>query len=163
MAVSYPTAVESYGVRHTAREQAAIRRALRILERDMRGASTLIDAPAAARDYLRLWLGHQPVEIFGALFLDVRHQLSAAEELSRGTLTQPSVYPREVVKAALRLNAESLILTHNHPSGNPEPSPADRVLTETLKSALALVDVRVLDHIIVTRGGVTSFSERGLI
>ncbi len=123
----------------------------------------LLDSPAAVGDYLRLWLGHQAVEIFAALFLDTRHQLIAAEELSRGTLAHTSVYPREVVKAALRLNAAAVILAHNHPSGNPEPSAADRALTQTLQSALGLVDVRVLDHFVVTQHSVLSFAERGLL
>ncbi|MDE2269156.1 MAG: DNA repair protein RadC [Thiomonas sp.] len=123
----------------------------------------LLDSPAAVRDYLRLWLGPQPVEIFAVLFLDNQHQLIASEELSRGTLASTSVYPREVVKAALRLNAGALILAHNHPSGLAEPSAADRALTLTLKAALALVDVRVLDHLVVTRHSVVSFAERGLL
>lgn len=123
----------------------------------------LLDSPAAVRDYLRLWLGAQPMEIFAALFLDAQHQLIAAEELSRGTLAYTSVYPREVVKAALRRNAGALILAHNHPSGVAEPSAADRTLTQALQSALALVDVRVLDHLVVTRHSVVSFAERGLL
>lgn len=123
----------------------------------------LLDSPAAVRDYLRLWLGAQPMEIFAALFLDAQHQLIAAEELSRGTLAHTSVYPREVVKAALRRNAGALILAHNHPSGMAEPSAADRTLTQALQSALALVDVRVLDHLVVTRHSVVSFAERGLL
>ncbi|MGA8009610.1 MAG: JAB domain-containing protein, partial [Thiomonas sp.] len=98
-----------------------------------------------------------------ALFLDSQHRLIASEELSRGTLAYTSVYPREIVKAALRLNAGALILAHNHPSGVAEPSAADRALTQTLKSALALVDVRVLDHLVVTRQSVFSFAERGLL
>lgn len=123
----------------------------------------VLDSPTAVHDYLRLWLGPQPVEIFAALFLDSQHRLIASEELSRGTLAYTSVYPREIVKAALRLNAGALILAHNHPSGVAEPSAADRALTQTLKSALALVDVRVLDHLVVTRQSVFSFAERGLL
>ena len=97
-----------------------------------------------------------------ALFLDAQHQLIASEELFRGTLNQTSVYPREVVKRALAVNAAAVVLAHNHPSGCAEPSRADAHLTQVLKSALALVDVRVLDHFVVTRGGVTSLAERGM-
>jgi DNA repair protein RadC len=97
------------------------------------------------------------------LFLDTRHRLLRMEELFRGTLTQTSVYPREVVKRALALNAAAVLLAHNHPSGVAEPSRADEYLTQTLKSALALVDVRVLDHLVVGRQGVVSFAERGLL
>ena len=97
------------------------------------------------------------------MFLDARHRLLSFEELFRGTLTQTSVYPREVVKHALALNASAVVLAHNHPSGVPEPSKADEYLTTTLKSALALVDVRVLDHLVVGRADCVSFAERGLL
>lgn len=123
----------------------------------------LLDTPRAVSDYLRLWLGGQTVEIFAALFLDTRHRLIASAELFRGTLAQTSVYPREVVKAALRHNAAALIFAHNHPSGCAEPSLADRTLTDALRAALALVDVRVLDHLVVTRASVYSFAEHGLL
>ena len=123
----------------------------------------MFDSPQAVGDYLRLWLGPQPVEIFAALFLDNQHRLIAAEELFRGTLAQTSVYPREVVKAALQRNAAAVVLAHNHPSGLAEPSAADRALTVALKSALALIDVRVLDHLVVTRHSVFSFADRGLL
>lgn len=163
MAVSYPIPTESYGATYTAREQAALRRAMRLLERGLRAQHAVLDTPTAVKDYLRLWIGHQPVEVFAALFLDTRHRLIASEELFRGTLTQTSVYPREVVKAALAHNAASVILAHNHPSGGAEPSIEDCFLTDTLRAALEPVDVRVLDHLIATRGGVFSFSEHGLL
>ena len=120
-------------------------------------------SPDAVRDYLRLLLAQRPHEVFVCVFLDVQCRVISTEEMFRGTLTQTSVYPREVVKEALARNAASVILCHNHPSGQAEPSTADKLLTHTLKQALALVDVRVLDHLIVTRGGVLSFEERGLL
>ena len=122
----------------------------------------VLTAPGAVRDYLRIHFVDQEYESFVALFLDSQNRLIVAEELFRGTLTQTSVYPREVVKAALRQNAGAVIFAHNHPSGIAEPSRADELLTHELKKALALVDVRVLDHFIVA-GEVTSFAERGLL
>lgn len=123
----------------------------------------VFDAPAQVKDYLRLHLGARPHEVFAVLFLDAQHRLIALEELFRGTLTQTSVYPREVVKRALAHNAAAVMLAHNHPSGVAEPSRADEYLTASLKSALALVDVRVLDHFVVGRPEVVSFAERGLL
>jgi DNA repair protein RadC len=123
----------------------------------------VFDNPQAVRDYVSLHLRELPHETFAALFLDSQHRLIGMETLFRGTLTQTAVYPREVVKRALALNAGALILAHNHPSGVAEPSRADEHLTFTLKQALALVDVRVLDHLVVGREGVTSFAERGLL
>lgn len=126
-------------------------------------AAPVFDAPQAVKDYLRMQLGGLAHEVFAVLFLDSQQRLIAFEELFRGTLSQASVYPREVVKRALALNAAAAILAHNHPSGVAEPSRADEVLTQTLKAALALVDVRVLDHFVVSRGDVVSFAERGLL
>jgi DNA repair protein RadC len=124
----------------------------------------LLGSPAAVRDWLRLKLGGLPHEVFGALWLDAQNRLIAWDELSRGTLTQTSVYPREVVKQALARNAAAVILAHNHPSGLAEPSAADELLTRSLKEALALVDVRVLDHFIVAAHTQSlSFAERGLL
>ena len=123
----------------------------------------LFSTPQAVRDYLQLQLGSRPHEIFAVLFLDSQHRLIALEELFRGTLTQTSVYPREVVVRALALNAAGVVLAHNHPSGAAEPSRADEALTQTLKSALALVDVRVLDHFVVTRTQAASMAELGLL
>ena len=112
----------------------------------------LLNSPDIVKDYLRLSLGHERVEVFVALWLDAQHRLIEMQTLFRGTLTQTSVYPREVVRAALAKNAATVILAHNHPSGSTAPSQADRSLTHVLKGALALVDVNVLDHCIVGRG-----------
>jgi DNA repair protein RadC len=123
----------------------------------------LFDTPRAVRDYLQLQLGNRAHEVFAVLFLDSQHRLIALEELFRGTLTQTSVYPREVVVRALALNAASVVLAHNHPSGAAKPSRADEALTQTLKAALALVDVRVLDHFVVTSNQAVSMAELGLL
>jgi DNA repair protein RadC len=125
-------------------------------------AAPVFDSPQAVKDYVALHLGPRDQEVFAVLFLDGQHRLLRLEEMFQGTLTQTSVYPREVVRRALTLNAGAVILAHNHPSGVAEPSRADEYLTQTLKSALQLVDVRVLDHFIVGRGHVTSMAERGL-
>lgn len=124
---------------------------------------TLFDAPTTVKTYLRTKLAGFEHEVFAVLFLDTHHRLIDYMEMFRGTIDGASVHPREVVKEALRCNAAALILSHNHPSGNPEPSAADRVLTTRLKEALALVDVRVLDHVIVAGDTTTSFAERGLL
>ena len=123
----------------------------------------VLSSPDAVRDYLRLTLAQLPYEAFLALFLDSQNRLLAAVELFRGTLAQTSVYPREVVKAALSHNAASVVFAHNHPSGVAEPSRADELLTSSLKQALALVDIRTLDHLVVAGQRVISFAERGLI
>ena len=123
----------------------------------------LFNTPQAVRDYLQLQLGGLHHEVFAVLFLDSQHRLIALEEMFRGTLTQTSVYPREVVKQALTLNASSVVLAHNHPSGTAQPSRADEALTHTLKAALALVDVRVLDHFVVTASHAVSMAELGLV
>lgn len=124
---------------------------------------TVFDSPTAVSHYLQLHIASRPHEVFAALFLDAQHRLIAMEELFRGTLSQTSVYPREVVVRALHHHAAAVILAHNHPSGGVEPSRADEVLTQSLKAALALVDVRVLDHIVVARGQTLSMAERGLV
>jgi DNA repair protein RadC len=115
------------------------------------------------RDYLRLALSGREQEVFVVMLLDAQHRVIASEELFRGTLTQTSVYPREVVKCALKHNAAAVIFAHNHPSGVAEPSHADEILTRSLKSALALVDIQVLDHFIVAGTRTMSFAERGLL
>ncbi|ELO0670984.1 DNA repair protein RadC [Pseudomonas aeruginosa] len=120
-------------------------------------------SPAAVKDYLRAKLAGFEHEVFAVLFLDTRHRLIEYREMFRGTIDDASVYPREVVKEALRCNAAAVIVSHNHPSGNPEPSAADRVLTARIKQALGLVDVRVLDHVIVAGDTTASFAERGLL
>ena len=124
---------------------------------------TIFSDARAIRDYLQLQLGGRNHEIFAVLFLDTSHRLIMLEEMFRGTLTQTSVYPREVVVRALALNAASVVLAHNHPSGNAQASRADEAITQTLKAALALVDVRVLDHFIVTATEAVSMAELGLI
>ncbi len=126
-------------------------------------ASPVFDTPQAVKDYLQLQLGALQHEVFAVLFLDSQHRLISLERLFTGTLSQTSVYPREVVKRALARNAGAVILAHNHPSGVAEPSRADEFLTQSLKSALALVDVRVIDHLVVGQGHVVSFAERGLL
>ncbi|MBM3389099.1 MAG: JAB domain-containing protein [Betaproteobacteria bacterium] len=123
---------------------------------------SVFDSPERVREYLQLEIAHREQEVFMVLFVDAQHQLLAAEELFRGTLSQTSVYPREVVKRALAHNAAAVVLAHNHPSGCAEPSRADTHLTQVLRSALALVDVQVLDHFVVTSSAVTSMAERGL-
>ena len=128
----------------------------------------LVDAPVFASPeqvahYAQLRLGGLAHEVFAVLFLDHQHRLLAMEEMFRGTLTQTAVYPREVVKRALQRNAAAVILAHNHPSGTAEPSRADELLTQTIKAALALVDVRVLDHLVIGQGAVVSFAARGLL
>ncbi|HWA13467.1 MAG TPA: DNA repair protein RadC [Burkholderiales bacterium] len=126
-------------------------------------AGVNLSSPQAVRDFLRLQLQGRAVEVFVGIFLDAQNRVIEAEELFSGTLTQTSVFPREVVRRALHFNAAGMIFAHNHPSGVAEPSHADENLTQVLKQALALVDVRVLDHFIVGRGTTLSFAERGLL
>lgn len=154
--------VKGLGPAKRAELQAVLEIARRALVAEL-ARQPVFDAPDAVRQYLRLQLAHLAHEVFAVLFLDHQHRLLAMEELFRGTLSQTSVYPREVVKRALALNAAAVILAHNHPSGLAEPSRADEYLTQSLKSALALVDVRVLDHLVVGHQEVVSFAERGLI
>jgi DNA repair protein RadC len=124
---------------------------------------TVFATPDAVKHYLQLHLAAKPHEVFAVLFLDVQNRLLAMEELFRGTLTQTSVYPREVVLRALHHQASAVVLAHNHPSGSVQPSRADESLTQTLKTTLALVDVRVLDHVIVAPGEAFSMAEKGLL
>ena len=137
-----------------------------LLLRDLRTqlqSGPVMDSPQALRDWLRLHCAGLQHEVFIVLFLDAQRRLLSAVEMFRGTLAQTSVYPREVVKSALLHNAAAVALAHNHPSGSAEPSRADEFLTQTLKSALALVDVRVLDHFVVAGERIASFAERGLL
>ena len=136
---------------------------VRALEEDIIIHPISFNSPNVVKDYLRLVLGGRQQEVFMVLFLDAQHRLIASEEMFHGTLTQTSVYPREVVKRALIHNAAAVMLSHNHPSGLAEPSSADRMLTDALKQALGLVDVRVLDHIVIGEQEALSFAERGLI
>ena len=123
----------------------------------------MFDTPLKVKQYLQMQLGTREHEVFAVMFLDARACLLRYEELFRGTLTQTAVYPREVVKRALELGCAAVVLAHNHPSGAAEPSRADEYLTQTLTSALKLIDVRVLDHLVVGQGEVLSFAERGLL
>lgn len=123
----------------------------------------VFESPGAVSDFLKLHFAGQPFESFVVLFLDARHQLIAMEDVFRGTLTQTSVYPREILKRALHHNAAAVILAHNHPSGSTDPSRADEVLTKALTAALALVDVRVLDHLVIAGSQSLSFAARGLL
>jgi DNA repair protein RadC len=157
------TTVNGIGPAKAAQLVATLELARRGLREALRQPETL-NAPGAARDWLRLRLGTLQHEVFIALWLDAQNRLIADEELFRGTLTQTSVYPREVVKRALAQNAAAVIFAHNHPSGVAEPSPADEMLTRTLKQALALVDVKLVDHFIVAgNASPLSFAERGLL
>lgn len=142
---------------------AVIRRALRILESRLSTRGCSLNSPDAVRQYLRLRLATLEHEVFVVLFLDAQHRLITCDEMFRGTLAQTSVYPREVVKAALAHNAAAVIFAHNHPSGVAEPSRADELLTVSLKQALALVDCRTLDHLIVAGTQTLSLAERGTL
>lgn len=155
-------AAPGLGLAKYAQLQASVEMSRRALAEQMRQGDVL-SSPLAVRDYLRLTLKDRPVEVFAAVFLDAQNQVIELEELFCGTLTQTSVYPREVVKRALAYNAASLILAHNHPSGVAEASQADRLLTQQLKQALGLVDVRVLDHFIIAGPQILSFAESGLL
>lgn len=156
-------AVKGIGPAKAAQLVATLELARRGLHEDLRERTTL-NAPGAVRDWLRLRLAPLQHEVFIALWLDAQNRLIADTELSRGTLTQTSVYPREVVKQALAQNAAAVIFAHNHPSGVAEPSPADELLTRALKQALALIDVRLVDHFIVAGNAAPlSFAERGLL
>ena len=150
------------GTAKLAQLQAALELARRALREESTSRSALT-SPRAVRDYLRLTLAGRDHEVFVVVLLDAQHRVVASEELFRGTLTQTSVYPREVVKCALKRNAAAVIFAHNHPSGVAEPSHADEILTRSLKSALALVDIQVLDHFIVAGSRTLSFAERGLL
>ena len=147
-------------------KRAELMAVMEMARRGLRGelrTQPVFSSPQLVKDYVQLRLGALPHEVFAVLFLDAQHRLIVCEDLFRGTLTQTSVYPREVVKRALELNTASVILSHNHPSGVLEPSRADELLTQTLRSSLQLVDVRVLDHVVVGRTGALSFAERGLM
>jgi DNA repair protein RadC len=154
--------VAGVGAAKRAQFAAAVELARRSLGEQMKKRSALT-SPGAVRDYLRLALGGRPHEVFVCIWLDAQHRVIDCAELFRGTLTQTSVYPREIVKAALAANAAAVIFAHNHPSGAAQPSQADELLTRNLKEALALVEVKVLDHFIVAGTQAISFAERGLL
>lgn len=153
-------AVDGLGPARFAQLQAALEMTRRSLGEAL-ADRPLFDSPLAVRDYLKLTIAAKGHEVFMVLFLDAQHRLLAAEELFRGTLAQTSVYPREVVKRALEVNAAAVVFAHNHPSGLAEPSRADELLTSALRRALDLVDIRTLDHFIVAGSRVYSFSEHG--
>ncbi|WP_088286400.1 DNA repair protein RadC [Ideonella sp. A 288] len=154
--------IKGLGPAKRAELAAVIEMARRALSQRL-SAAPVFESPAEVKQYVQLHLGELPHEVFAVLFLDSQHRLLGLEEMFRGTLAQTSVYPREVVRRAMSRNAAAVILAHNHPSGMAEPSHADEFLTQALKNALALVDVRVLDHLVVGRGAVVSFAERGLL
>ncbi|HJW12710.1 MAG TPA: DNA repair protein RadC [Albitalea sp.] len=154
--------IKGIGPAKRAEMAAVMELARRSLSREL-SQRPVFDSPQRVKDFLRMQLGHLGHEVFAVLFLDAQHHLIKLEEMFRGTLTQTSVYPREVVKRAIELRSGAVILAHNHPSGVAEPSRADEFLTQTLKSALQLVDVRVLDHLVIGQGDVVSFAERGLL
>ncbi len=154
--------IKGLGPAKTAQFAAAFEILRRSLDEKAKERNALT-SPGAVRDYLRLTLGRRDEEIFVCVWLDAQHKVLASEEAFRGTLTQTSVYPREIVKAALRHNAAAVIFAHNHPSGVAQPSRADELLTRNLKEALALVEVKVLDHFIVAGSQAISFAERGLL
>lgn len=149
--------------RQTDANDEIVRQALAILASRLRKPGHALTCSDSTRTYLRLQLAEREHEVFAILYLDNQHRVIAFEELFRGTIDGAAVYPREVVKAALRHNAAAVILTHNHPSGNEEPSTADQAITDRLKRALQTVDIRVLDHVIVAGMRTTSFAERGMI
>jgi DNA repair protein RadC len=154
--------VKGLGTAKAAQLAAATELARRSLQEGLKAASALT-SPGAVRDYLRLVLAARDHEVFVVLFLDAQHRVLRSAELFRGTLTQTSVYPREVVRAALSANAAAVIFAHNHPSGIAQPSQADELLTRQLREALALVEIRVLDHFIVAGNQTLSFAEQGLL
>jgi len=154
--------VKGLGPAKRAQFAAALELARRSLQDDLRSGSALT-SPAAVRDFLRLAIADREHEVFVCLWLDAQHRVIRCDELFRGSLTQTSVYPREIVKAGLKANAAAVIFAHNHPSGAAQPSRADELLTRNLKDALALVEVKVLDHFIVAGRQTLSFAERGLL
>jgi len=154
--------VKGLGPAKTAQLAAVMEIARRCLRENLQSGGALA-SPGAVRDYLRLAIADREHEVFVCLWLDAQHRVISCEELFRGTLTQTSVYPREIVKAGLKANAAAVIFAHNHPSGVAQPSQADELLTRNLREALALVEIKVLDHFIVAGSQALSFAERGLL
>lgn len=147
----------------TDEDQSLINQAIRCLEKQYLVKSDIMTSPDATRAYLKLRLYALEYEVFSVLFLDNRHRVICYEELFRGTIDGASVHPREIVRRVIETNAAAVIFAHNHPSGVADPSPADLRLTQTLKNALSLIDVRVLDHIVIGDVDSVSFAERGLL
>ena len=154
--------IKGLGPAKTAQFAAAFEILRRSLDEKLRERSALT-SPGAVRDYLRFALGQREHEVFVCIWLDAQHRVMSFEEIFSGTLTQTSVYPREIVKKALARNAAAVIFAHNHPSGVAQPSQADELLTRELKEALALVEVKVLDHFVIAGNQAISFAERGLL
>jgi len=154
--------VDGVGTAKFAQFQAVLEMSRRALAEQITHADAL-SSPGAVRDYLRLSLQTLPYEVFMGIFLNAQNRVISSDELSRGTIDQTSVFPREIVKRALAHNATAVIFAHNHPSGSPEPSQADRHLTRALSDALGMVDVRVLDHFVIAPGTILSFAEQGLM
>jgi DNA repair protein RadC len=154
--------IKGLGEAKAAQFAAAIELARRAMAEELKERSALT-SPGAVRDYLRVALGHRPNEVFVCIWLDAQHKVIGIEDAFQGTLTQTSVYPREIVKRALKRNAAAVIFAHNHPSGVAQPSRSDELLTRDLKEALALVELKVLDHFVVAGNQAMSFAERGLL
>ena len=154
--------IKGLGLAKTAQFAAAIELARRAMGEELKQRKGLT-SPGAVRDYLRVALGYRQQEVFVCIWLDAQHRVLGIEDVSKGTLTQTSVYPREIVKKALARNAAAVIFAHNHPSGVAQPSQSDELLTRNLKEALALVEVKVLDHFIIAGNQAISFAERGLL
>lgn len=154
--------VDGVGTAKFCQLQAVLEMAKRALAEEIKKADAL-NSPGAVRDFLRLSLQSLPYEVFLGIFLNAQNRVISSDELSRGTIDQTSVFPREIVKRALAHNATAVIFAHNHPSGSPEPSQADRNLTRALSAALGTVDVRVLDHFVIAPGTILSFAEQGLM
>jgi DNA repair protein RadC len=157
------TLFEDYANTLTRSDRDIVVDAIDVLDRTLRRPGVCLSSPNTVADYLKLTLSPRPHEVFAVLFLDNRHRLIEAREMFRGTIDGSSVYPREVVKTALALNSAAVILAHNHPSGVAEPSAADEVITQRVRDALSLIDVRVIDHFIVARTTHVSMAQRGLL
>ena len=155
------SAVKGLGPAKYTQLQAVMELARRAIKEEVRTSANALNSPRAVKEYLHIALAGKPFESFHVLFLDVKNRLIEAKEMFRGTLTHTSVYPREVVREALARNAASVMLAHNHPSGTPDPSESDLLLTRALMQALALVDIRVLDHFVVAGHQIHSFAEHG--
>jgi DNA repair protein RadC len=153
---------ESLGGYRPAEPAEVLQAAQRFLASQVRGAE-LMSSPSVVKNFLRIRLAALPHEVFAVVHLDAQNRVIDYAEMFRGTVTQTSVYPREVVREAMLRNSASVLLVHNHPSGTTQPSRADEALTQTIKAALALVDVRVLDHLIVGGADILSMAERGLL
>ncbi len=161
--VIHDSCVESHSAVAAQHEDWIIQQAIVLLERRVFQAGPRLDRPAAVKDFLRLKLIAERNEVFVVVFMNSMHEVLACEPMFKGTINATAVYPRVVVQRSLEMNAAAVILAHQHPSGATEPSSADRLLTDQLKTALALIDVRVLDHIIVGQGTPYSFAESGLL